>query len=76
MVFTDGDPLVMAGFSWPDNTRRTYGGRPYATVDQVGRGQVILFADDPLFRGVFDAPGGFLLNATFLGAPGRPDVGR
>lgn len=76
VVFSEGDRLVMAGFRWPGNTQRAYGGKSYATVDDVGRGRVILFANDPLFRGVFDAPAGLLFNAIFLGAPGRPDAQR
>jgi hypothetical protein len=76
VVFADADRLVIAGFTWPDNTARTYVGRPYATVDGSGRGQVILFATDPLYRGVFDAPAGLLMNAIYLGAPGRADAER
>ncbi len=76
VVFAARDRLVVAGFAWPDNTPRTYAGKPYATVDRVGRGRVILFAEDPLYRGVFDAPAGLLMNAIFLGAPGRPGAAR
>jgi Zinc carboxypeptidase len=76
VVFVGADRLVMAGFSWPDNTARTYAGKPYATVDGSGRGRVILFATDPLYRGVFDAAAGMLMNAIYLGAPGRADAER
>lgn len=74
IVFSAADDLVLAGFAWPDNTARTYAGRPYATVDQVGRGIVILFAEDPLYRGVYDGTAGLLLNAIFVGAPPRRDA--
>jgi hypothetical protein len=76
VVFADGEGLVISGFSWPENTERTYGGKPYATVDGAGSGRIILFATDPLYRGVFDAPAGLLMNAIFLGAPGRSDAER
>src|SRR5690606_28133136 len=68
----DAERLVISGFSWPDNTVRTYAGAPYATVDRVGSGKIILFAEDPLFRGVWDGPGLLLMNAIYLGAPARP----
>lgn len=72
VVYTDdAERLVISGFSWPDNTVRTYAGAPYATVDRVGSGRIILFAEDPLFRGVWDGPGLLLMNAIYLGAPGR-----
>jgi hypothetical protein len=71
VVYAGADRLVVSGFTWPDNTRRVYAGEPYATVDGVGRGWVILLAEDPLYRGVFDAPAGLLANAIYLGARGR-----
>jgi hypothetical protein len=70
VAFAAADRLVIAGFTWPDNTVRTYAGATYATVDGAGQGTVILLASDPLHRGVFDAPGLLLLNAIYLGAPG------
>ncbi|MFQ5679156.1 MAG: M14 family metallopeptidase [Gemmatimonadota bacterium] len=77
VVFASGDDLVVSGFAWPDNTGRTYGGQPYATVDRVGEGRVILFADDPLYRATFDAPGRLLLNAIYLSpARGRREAER
>lgn len=71
VVYADADRLVVSGWSWPGNTERVYEGGAYATTDEVGDGRVILFAEDPLFRGVFDAPAGMLLNAIYLGARGR-----
>jgi hypothetical protein len=70
--FATGDRLVIAGFRWPDNTERTYGGATFATVDRLGQGSVVLLAADPLYRGVFDAPALLLVNAIYLGAPGLP----
>ncbi|MGH7483077.1 MAG: hypothetical protein ACRELV_13055, partial [Longimicrobiales bacterium] len=76
VVFTEDDDLVISGFAWPLNTRRTYGGGAYATVDDVGDGRIVLFADDPLYRGVYEAPATLLWNAIFLGAPGRAGAER
>ena len=69
-----GDRLLIAGFSWPDNTARAYAGGAFATATNVGRGRIILFAEDPLFRGTFDAPAQLLMNAIYLGAPSRPPI--
>ncbi len=74
VVFATDAPLVIAGFSWPDNTDRTYRGKPYVTVDAVGNGRIILFAEDPLYRGVYDSGAGLFFNAIFLGAPMRRDA--
>ncbi|CAN5648297.1 M14 family zinc carboxypeptidase [soil metagenome] len=71
VIYATGGDLRLSGFVWPDNTQRHYAGRPYATVDGVGQGRLILLAEDPLFRGVFDAPAGLLMNAILLGAAGR-----
>src|SRR5690606_13355246 len=67
----DADALVISGFSWPDNTVLTYAGAVDATVDRVGSGRIILFAEDPLFRGVCDGPGLLLMNAIYMEGPGR-----
>jgi len=65
------ETLEVSGFTWPDNTRRTYAGAPYATVDAVGDGRVIRLAEDPVFRLVYDGPAQLLTNAIYLGARGR-----
>lgn len=70
VVYSERD-LVVSGFSWPDNTPRSYRGRPYATVDRVGDGWMILLAEDPVYRAVFDAPAQLLWNAIYLGARSR-----
>lgn len=71
VVYAPGDRLAMSGFTWGDNTLHAYAGRAYATVDEVGGGRVVLLAEDPLFRGVFDAPALLLTNAIYLGSRGR-----
>ena len=37
------------------------------TVERVGSGQVILFAEDPYFRGYTEGSGRMLANAIILG---------
>ena len=66
VVFADADRLVLSGWTWPENTVRAYAGRPYATVDNVGRGSITLFAFDPLYRGTYTAPAQLLMNAILL----------
>ena len=60
--------LVVSGFEWPDNTKRTYSGQAYATVDKVGKGSIILLAEDPVFRVTYTATAKLLTNAIFLGS--------
>ena len=64
-----GKDLILSGFAFPGNTERLLAGSAWATVESAGRGKVVLFADDPLFRG-FWADGQLLFaNAVFgLGA--------
>lgn len=76
VVFADSAELVISGFTWPENTARAYAGRAYATVDYIEGGKIILFAEDPIFRLVFDGPAGLLMNAIYLGARGRRDAAR
>jgi hypothetical protein len=65
-----GKDLVLAGFAWPNNTERLLGGTAWAVVENVGQGKVILFADNPLFRGFWRGTAGLFLNALLFG-PGR-----
>ena len=39
----------------------------YATVERLGNGQVILFAQEPFYRGYWEGTGRLLLNAVILG---------
>ena len=65
------DDLVVSGFSWPYLTTPTYAGQAYATVDRVGDGTVVLLAEDPVFRLVFNGAARLLTNAIYLGARTR-----
>ena len=76
VVFAEGADLVSSGWSWPENTPRAYGGRAYATVDDVGRGRIVLFAEEPVYRLTFDGPVGLLMNAIYIGTRGLRDAAR
>lgn len=45
--------LRLSGFIWPDNTERLLRGTAYIMDEPTGRGHVILFAEDPSFRGIW-----------------------
>ena len=46
-------PLTISGFVWEGNTERLLQGTADLIDEPTGRGHVILFADDPFFRGIF-----------------------
>jgi len=45
-------PLTVSGFVWEGNTERLLKGTSYLIDESVGSGHVILFAEDPFFRGM------------------------
>lgn len=55
VVFTadDNQPLRIAGFIWPGNTERLLRGTAYVFEEPTGRGHVVLFAEDPNYRGIW-----------------------
>ena len=66
VLYSKKKELVVSGFEWPDN-KKTYSGQAYATVDKVGKGSIILLAEDPVFRVTYTATAKLLTNAIFLG---------
>jgi hypothetical protein len=62
----DEDELRLSGLLWPE-ARQRLANSSFATVDQHGRGQVILFASDPTFRGWYPGMERLFLNAILLG---------
>ncbi|MBA2502010.1 MAG: hypothetical protein H0V27_03935 [Pyrinomonadaceae bacterium] len=51
-----GEPnqtLRIAGFTWPNNTERLLRGTSYIFEEPTGRGHVVLYAEDPNFRGIW-----------------------
>ncbi|HEX8163264.1 MAG TPA: M14 family zinc carboxypeptidase [Pyrinomonadaceae bacterium] len=72
VVFTTerGRPLRVAGFIWPDNTERLLRDTAYVIDEPTGRGHVVLFAEDPNYRGIWRATtrlffNSFLFTSTF-----------
>lgn len=55
IVFDDDpkNPLTIAGFVWEGNTEELLRGTAYMIAEKRGRGNVILIADEPFFRGFF-----------------------
>ena len=46
-------PLTISGFVWEGNTERLLKGTAYLIDEPRGSGHVIVFAEDPFFRGLF-----------------------
>ena len=46
-------PLTISGFVWEGNTEELLKGTAYVIDEPTGSGHVILFAEDPFFRGLF-----------------------
>ncbi len=64
--FAAGDGLRLAGLLWPE-ARVRWEQTAYATREAKARGQIILFANDPLFRGFFRGTERLLINALLFG---------
>jgi hypothetical protein len=47
------NPLTISGFVWEGNTERLLKGTAFVIDETSGSGHVILFADEPFFRGIF-----------------------
>ena len=45
-------PLTISGFVWEGNTERLLKGTAYVIDESMGGGHVVLFAEDPFFRGM------------------------
>src|SRR5690606_19378132 len=67
-VFAPTGLLHRAGFVWPDNTERLLRGTAAVIEEPLGRGHVVLFANNPVFRGWWRSMDKLLLNAIILGS--------
>ncbi len=67
-VFPVTGPLKRAGFAFPDNTERLLKGTALVVEEKVGRGHLVMFANDPMFRGWWRALDRVVMNAVLLGA--------
>jgi hypothetical protein len=61
-----GDSLRLAGFTWP-NTERLLRGTVWAAAERRGAGHVVVFQEDPLFRGFWRGTARLVTNAILLG---------
>jgi hypothetical protein len=70
VVFTTehDQPLRVAGFVWPGNTERLLRNTAYVIDEPTGRGHVVLFAEDPNYRGFWRATTRLFFN-SFLFTP-------
>jgi hypothetical protein len=66
VVFTGAD-LALAGFTWPDNTEKHLRNSIWAAVETVGAGTVVVFAENPVYRGFWRGPARLLTNAVLFG---------
>ena len=66
-VFPATGPLVRAGFTFPGNTERLLRNTAFLVEEPVGDGHVVLFANDPMFRGWWRALDRLVLNGIVLG---------
>ena len=69
--FAGAADLVASGYLWKEN-REQLAWKPFALVEQRGRGFVIGFTADPTFRGVLAGLDVLLLNAV-VRAPAHAD---
>jgi hypothetical protein len=62
-------PLTISGFVWEGNTEKLLDGTAYVIDEPTGRGHVVLFAEEPFFRGIFrSATKPFINSVIFNGA--------
>jgi hypothetical protein len=64
--FSPEGSLRLSGLLWPE-ARRRMAGSAFCTREGKGRGQIILFADDPDFRAYFRGSARLLGNAVLFG---------
>ena len=62
----DKKDIRLGGLLWPEAKSRI-AESAWATQERRGKGQIILFATEPHFRGYFKASERVLLNAIYLG---------
>jgi hypothetical protein len=56
-------PLTLSGFVWEGNTERLLAGTAYVIDEARGSGHVIMFAEEPFFRGIFRSNTRLFFNA-------------
>jgi hypothetical protein len=66
-VFPATGAFHRAGFEWPGNSQRLLRNTALVVEEPLGRGHVVLFANEPMFRGWWRAMDRLVLNAILLG---------
>jgi hypothetical protein len=66
VTFTTDGALTVAGFIWPDDTEDLLRGTSFLIDEQMGRGHVIMFAEDPNFRFLWRTASQMFLNSVLL----------
>jgi len=66
-VFPTTGTLRRGGFVFPDNSERLLKGSVFIAQERVGRGNLVMFTNDPMFRGWWRALDRLVLNAMLLG---------
>jgi hypothetical protein len=66
-VFPQAGAFTRAGFTWPGNTERLLRNTALVVEEPLGRGHVVLFQNDPTFRGWVRSMDRLVLNAVLLG---------
>lgn len=67
-VFPTSGTLRRGGFTFPENSERLLRGSAFVVQERVGRGNVVMFTNDPMFRGWWRALDRMVLNALLLGS--------
>ncbi len=65
-MYSEAKTLRLSGLLWPE-ARERWANTAYVTRESRGKGQIILFADEPTFRGYFLGSERLFWNAIFLG---------
>ena len=66
-VFPTSGTLRRGGFVFPDNSEKLLKGSIFIAQESVGRGNLVMFTSDPMFRGWWRALDRLVLNAMLLG---------
>jgi hypothetical protein len=65
-VFPRTGAFYRAGFTWPGNTERLLRNTALVVEEPLGRGHVVLFQNEPAFRGWVRSMDRLVLNALVL----------
>lgn len=64
--YAELDKLRISGFMWPD-TEKLLAGKLYLAAESLGRGNLIMFAEDPNYRAAFPGLNKLFFNCVLLG---------